>query len=245
MNKLIICILSTVILTNSACKKNKCEEDVISKLEIVVAKKSTKQFPGLADNTFVIGNIAGVSASLNNSYEISNEVIEVNGQLFNGSNLEVFKVGTNLIETRVSCKKLSNGNASYSCPCTNMQEYAKKEITVLDTARVWVKSIHYWKTFGSPRPDIYLVINNWGKKSNISRNYSRDKSGDKIWDINDTFTICKDYFNLSITAWDDDRIGNDEHVQNYNIPQVEFQNWAQDTLTYYKNGGIKFVIQRL
>lgn len=245
MNKLIICTLGLLFILTSGCKKNDCTEDSNSKLEIIITPKNQKQYPGLPEDTYVIGNIAEISSRLNSSFKISDEIIKVNGQFFDGSNPSVFKVGTNLIEAHISCKTNTGGNSSFSCPCTEQQQKAIKEITILDTTRVWVKSISYWKVFGSPRPDIYLVVNNWGKKSTVSRNYSRDKSGDKVWDINDTFTICKSNFNLSITAWDDDRVGNDEHVQNYNISQSEFQNWAQDTLTYYKNGGIKFIIQRL
>ena len=244
MKQNVIVILGLILFLG--CSKPDCGDSPNSVLEIEILNKNNFSYPQLPENTYVIGNIGSIySRHTTSDFELLNEQITVNGESFNGSNYDVFKLGKNIVESKIDCRRLSKKGKAFECPCSLEQSTARKEIEVIDTERVWVKSITYWKNFNSPRPDIYLIVNNWGKKSGVSWNYSLDRSGNKVWNIDDTFTISKSHFNLSITAWDDDRIGKSEKVLDYFIPQDEFQDWSQDTLTYYKNGGVSLVIEKL
>ena len=119
-----------------------------------------------------------------------------------------------------------------------------KTFEVVDTMRIWIKKIEFWKQYNSPRPDVYLRINNFGKKSGSSWNYDYANDGRKVWNIDDTFTLSRKHFNMSITVWDQDRIGKDELVANYTITGDEVNNWATGVQDYYKVGGFSFEIIR-
>ncbi len=88
-----------------------------------------------------------------------------------------------------------------------------------------------------------LIIS--AKKSGSFWNYDYANDGRKVWNIDDTFTLSRKHFNMSITVWDQDRIGKDELVANYTITGDEVNNWATGVQDYYKVGGFSFEIIRL
>lgn len=234
----------TLLVPNLSCKKEECNLDPNDQITLNITHLNTRQFPGLPAEVYVNTFIGRIESERPKAvYTMSNEQFFINGMKQNDLMNPSYKVGSNTLSYTADCNGV--GDLDIDCPCGDGMTSMTKSFEVLDTMRIWIKKIEFWKQYGSPRPDVYLVINNFGNKSGASWNYDYANDGKKVWDINDTFTISKKKFNMSITVWDKDRVGKDELVSNYTIKGDEVNNWATGTQIYNKNGGFTFEIVRL
>jgi len=244
MNLKLTFICLALLVSNGCKKKGKCANDPNDKMELRINTTSSKQFPGLPEGVFVntfIHSIQQVRPSA--IYTMTNEQFFINGvkqtDLFNPT----YKLGKNSMVYTADCKAI--GTLDADCPCGDSMKTAVKHFEVLDTQRIWIKKIEYWKQYSSPRPDVYLVINNFGIRSGASWNYDYANDGRKVWNIDDTLTIPEKYFNMSITAWDKDRVGNDEWLQNFSISAADVNNWETGVHEINMKGGLSFEIEKL
>lgn len=147
---------------------------------------------------------------------------------------------------RFTSKCASNDEKAKNCNCPENVSTAAKTFNVMGIKKLWIKKIIYWKQYDGPfgaYPDIYLLINNFGLKSPVNWNYNYNQTRLIEWELNDTLSIPINNFNFSITTWDHDKIGKDEKKIVYFLDASNFNNWEGDTLTYYNNGGFKFITE--
>ena len=209
---------------------------------------SKSKYPELPENYYVTGNVSNFGHyAISDVYGINNLIYTINNKTVADVFNPTYQIGNNEVILKENCFAKNQDN-QYTCDCFDSMKTGKKNFTVLDTTRIWIKKIIHTKTY-SPTfgnyPDVYLVLNNFNIKSPTKKNYNASTDGDIVWDINDTLTICENYFNLSISTWDADQASKDDKLEEYFIRSTDVNNWETGTQNFYKNGGFTFEIVKL
>lgn len=245
---LVVACIAIVVGCNK--KGSDCFADaaISAQLYVNVGNFSTV-FPQLPSDHFVNGYINKIGRyDVEDIYVISNEKYEINGILQSDLMTPTYAVGNNILTYTSACEAKDQDQQLSGCECPSGLKSASYEFTVIDTTRLWIKSITYWKQFDGPfgfYPDIYLKINNFNLSSPVTGSYNAAEDGNIVWNLNDTIIISDAHFNLSISAWDHDAVGNDELKINYFINSTDVNNWESGVQNYYNNGGFIFDIERL
>lgn len=212
-----------------------------------------KKFPDFPQNKFVIGYLTNFfKVVINNGadYEFKNEVYKFNGTTIGPNGETNPQLGTNTVTWTGDCKYASPKTNQYVCDCNPNMSSATQQIEVVDTAKLWIKTITYSKQwsnqdFGS-KPDVYLRIkNDLNIKSPTTTNYDLATMGSLVWDVDDTITISDNYFNLQIEAWDYDWPTSDENLGKSTIKHSAVANWTTGTHSVQSGAAWTFEVVRL
>lgn len=251
MNSRISLIVLMFVFFSCNKKQADCFQNQTASVQLYVNPGSyySNQYPELPAHHFVNGAISNIGHySVEDIFIMSNKKYFINGieqtDLLNPS----YIVGTNKLTFTADCNSKNQDLEPSDCDCPPGLKSASYDFTIIDTARIWVKRITYWKQFDGPfgfYPDIYLKLNNFDIKSPVTANYNAAVDGNIVWNIDDTLTISASNFNLSVTAWDYDQVSADEKKEEYFIYANEVNNWATGSQNYYKNGGFIFEIVKL
>ncbi len=134
----------------------------------------------------------------------------INGGYCNLDLITGLKAGANTLKSEmVNCKGL-NTNGLFNCDCPPSVVKTGATIYGIDTVRLWIKKIKFTKQYakdaneGGGYPDVYLIMDNFGKSTGAKVDYNAATDGAITWNLNDTFTITKNYFNLNLFFYDTD-----------------------------------------
>ena len=229
-NYLILLIISVGFF--SCGPKSSCEEYNEDAVEITFQSNMNTRYPDFPEGMYVLGSINGIYVTPTTSgveYELTNEQYKMNDVIVD-PNFPSFSenVGTNIVTYTGDCSH-ANKNGFVVCDCSSKMMCARTSIEMIDTVQLWIKKIEFSKQYQSQgiggKPNVYLTLNNFDLKSNTTTNFDLASMGRKVWEINDTFAISREYFNMSITSWDRDRFSKDDVLDKYLITYDQINNW--------------------